>query len=217
MRVKLEQPVLQGNDAAARANRERFERHRLPVLNLISSPGAGKTTFLERWLAQTELRVGVIEGDLATSLDAERIAACGAQVVQINTHGACHLDATMVARALDHLDLDRLDCLVIENVGNLVCPAAFDLGESLRITLLSPTEGEDKPAKYPPSFRRADAVLLTKIDLLPYLGCDLDRLTGSIQALNPDVPILYVSAQTGEGMAEWSEWLRQRLSGGGST
>lgn len=216
MRIKLEQPVLQGNEAAAKANRARFLRHHLPVLNLISAPGAGKTTFLECWLAQTALRVGVIEGDLATTLDAERIAACGAEVVQINTHGACHLDATMVARALDQLDLESLDCLVIENVGNLVCPAAFDLGETLRITLLSLTEGEDKPAKYPTSFRRADAVLLTKVDLLPYLRCDLDRLTGSIHALNPDVPILYVSAQSGEGMTEWSEWLQRRLNDEGS-
>ncbi|HLO04826.1 MAG TPA: hydrogenase nickel incorporation protein HypB [Symbiobacteriaceae bacterium] len=216
MRVKLKQPVLQGNDAAARTNRALFERHRLPVLNLISSPGAGKTTFLERWLAETDLQVGVIEGDLATTLDAERIAACGAEVVQINTHGACHLDATMIARALDHFALERLDLLVIENVGNLVCPAEFDLGESLRITLLSLTEGDDKPAKYPTSFRWADAVLLTKVDLLPYLRCDLERLSGSIQALNPGVPILYVAAQTGEGMTEWNDWLRRRLSAEGS-
>jgi len=212
VKVKLGYPVLQANQAIADRNREAFQRHFLLVLNLMSSPGAGKTTFLERWirLAEDRLRLGVIEGDVATTLDAERIAACGTEVVQINTHGACHLDAGMIARTLGHFDLARLDCLVIENVGNLVCPADFDLGETLRVTLLSTTEGADKPEKYPAAFRHADAVLLTKTDLLPYVPFDLTRFHGTLSRLNPDAPVFQICALTGEGMEQWTQWLLSR-------
>lgn len=220
MRIEVGRPVLRGNQAIADQNRALFHRHGVLVLNMISSPGAGKTTFLERWIRQARdrLRIGVIEGDIATTLDADRIAACGVPAVQINTHGACHLDAGMIARTLDHFDLAELDCLVIENVGNLVCPAEFDLGESLRITLLSTTEGEDKPAKYPASFRRSDAMLLTKTDLLPYLDFDPERFCASMQGINPAVPIFWISSVTGEGMAQWTDWLlgrRRAWSDGG--
>lgn len=205
----------------ASKNRERFRHHKLQVLNLMSSPGAGKTTLLEAWIRQEKerLRIGVIEGDVATTLDAQRVAACGAEVVQINTHGACHLDAEMIAKALSHFDLAKLDCLVIENVGNLVCPAEFDLGETLRITLLSTTEGDDKPAKYPTSFRLSDAVLLTKTDLLPHVSFDPELVYASLRALNPDLPVFPLSAITGEGMEHWTQWLlskRSLLSGEGS-
>ncbi len=214
-------PVLQGNQLTAERNRAIFRQNKVTVLNLMSSPGAGKTAFLERWVGQAgkRLRIGVIEGDVATTLDAERIARCGAPVVQINTHGACHLDAGMIARALDHFDLAALDCLVIENVGNLVCPAEFDLGETLRITLLSLTEGQDKPAKYPTAFQRSDAVVLTKVDLLPHLPVDLEQLCAQVRQLNPGAPVLRTSAVTGEGFEQWIQWLQGQLkarSGAGS-
>jgi hydrogenase nickel incorporation protein HypB len=222
MRIAVGKPVLAGNQAIAGRNRAAFARHSVLVLNLMSSPGAGKTTFLERWLPQVRerLRIGVIEGDIATTLDAERIAACGVPAVQINTRGACHLDARMIERVLCHFDLPGLDCLIIENVGNLVCPAEFDLGETLRITLASTAEGEEKPVKYPASFRGANAVLLTKTDLLPVLTFDVDRFCGAVRELNPAMPIFPISAVTGEGMAAWTEWLmgrwrRQALRDGG--
>lgn len=213
MRISLGQPLLQGNQTLAEQNRAIFRGHPLLVLNMMSSPGAGKTTLIEEWIKQTKelLRIGVIEGDVATSLDAERIAACGADVVQINTHGACHLDAGMITRSLNHFDLAKLDYLLIENVGNLVCPAEFDLGEDLRITLLSTTEGADKPAKYPTSFRLAHAVILTKIDLLPYVPFDRQQFQNSLYDLNRTAPVFEISALTGEGMAQWTQWImRQR-------
>lgn len=210
MKVTLRHPVLKGNQITADQNRALFRRHAVRVLNLMSSPGAGKTTFLERWIPmiQGKMRIGVIEGDVATTLDAQRIAATGAQVVQINTHGACHLDAGMIDQVLDHFDLTRLDFLVIENVGNLVCPAEFDLGETLRITLLSTTEGDDKPLKYPASFRGADAVLLNKIDLLSHVPFQRERFSAALKDLNPEVPVFEVSALTGEGMDLWTRWLQ---------
>lgn len=212
MRVPLHQPVLAGNQALADQNRARLRSHGLFCLNLISSPGAGKTTFLERWLplVRRHLRAGVVEGDIATTLDAERIAACGVQAVQINTAGACHLDAQMVAGALDHLELGALDLLIIENVGNLVCPVEFDLGEHLRITLLSTPEGADKPDKYPAAFRRADAVILTKTDLLPHVPFDFDAFRASLQRLHAQAPIFPVAAPRGEGLERWTEWVLAR-------
>lgn len=221
MRINLGQPLLRQNQTLAEQNRAIFRGHPVLVLNLISSPGAGKTTLLEAWIRQSRerLRIGVIEGDLATTLDAERIAACGAEVVQINTRGACHLDAGMIARALEQFDLARLDTLIIENVGNLVCPAEFDLGEHLRITLLSTAEGSDKPAKYPTSFRLADAVILTKTDLLPCVPFDRQQFQGALHDLNPGVPVFPICGLTGEGIAQWTQWLdtkRQGLNGGSS-
>ena len=215
VRVPLRHPVLQGNQVIADGNRALLRCHSVLAVNLISAPGAGKTTLLEGWIPRVQERVsvGVIEGDIATTLDAQRIAACGVAAVQINTHGACHLDADMIARALAGLDLAALDCLVIENVGNLVCPAEFDLGEALRVILLSTTEGADKPAKYPASFRRADAIILNKVDLLPYVNFDLKQFHAALRELNPGAPVFPVSALSGEGMASWTDWLLARRRG----
>jgi hydrogenase nickel incorporation protein HypB len=208
-RVYVKKHVLHGNQSIANQNRERFKSQGVLTLNLLSSPGAGKTTLLEKFLqsVKDKLNVAVIEGDVATALDAERIAACGAHAVQINTHGACHLDAKMISQVLDYFNLAELDLLVIENVGNLVCPAEFDLGEDLRIVLLSTTEGIDKVVKYPVVFQRADAVILNKIDLLPYLSFDVDQFIKDVHELNPQVPIFQISARDGEGVNEWTNWL----------
>ena len=190
-RVYVKKHILQGNQTLAEENRQRFKSEGVLTINLLSSPGAGKTTLLEHFLTfiKKDLNVAVIEGDVATALDAERIAACGAQAVQINTHGACHLDAKMISQVLDYFHLPEVDLLVIENVGNLVCPAEFDLGEDLRIVLLSTTEGIDKVVKYPVVFQKADAVILNKIDLLPYVTFDLEQFEKDVHELNPQVPI----------------------------
>lgn len=212
LKVELRQPVLARNEQAAARNRDLLRQYGVLAMNMMSSPGAGKTTLLERWLAasRVELAVAVIQGDVATTLDAERIVACGVPAVQINTHGLCHLDADMVGQALAAFDLAKLDCVVIENVGNLVCPAAFDLGETVRVTLLSTAEGDDKPDKYPASFREADAIVLTKTDLLPHVPFDRERFRRAVTSLNDVAPIWEVSALTGEGMARWTAWVRQQ-------
>jgi hydrogenase nickel incorporation protein HypB len=206
--VRIQQDVLGRNDALARGNRARFARAGTFVVNLMSSPGAGKTTLLTRTLAALLGRVpaAVIEGDQQTSLDADRIRATGAIAVQINTGKGCHLDASMVGRALDRLDLPR-GVLFIENVGNLVCPAAFDLGEHRRAVVVSVTEGEDKPLKYPDMFAAADVVLVNKADLLPYLSFDIGALEANARRLRPGVPILRLSATTGEGFDAWLDWV----------
>jgi len=182
----------------------------LLVLNFLSSPGSGKTTFIRETVRKLgpDLKAGVIVGDLATDNDAQRLRETGAPVVQITTGTVCHLDAEMVAKAATRLDLDKLDVLVIENVGNLVCPADYDLGEDLRVVLLSTTEGEDKPLKYPDMFHAADLMLLNKVDLLPYLQFDVDRCIDYARRVNPRIKVLQVSAQSGEGMADWYQWLR---------
>lgn len=202
------------NDRVARHNREHFEQHRVLALNLMSSPGAGKTSLLERTIDAlgTGLGIAVIEGDLATENDAQRIRARGVPAVQITTGTACHLDAPMIHRALHGLDLAGLDLLFIENVGNLVCPASFDLGQHLDVTLLSVPEGDDKPQKYPVIFRAADLVLLTKCDLLPLLPeFDPARAEVSLHALGSAVPVLRLSSRTGEGLDAWCEWLLERF------
>ncbi len=212
-RVYVKKHVLHGNQAIAEENRELFKSKGVLTLNLLSSPGAGKTTLLEGFLnsIKNEINVAVIEGDVATALDAERIAACGAHAVQINTHGSCHLDAKMVSQVLDYFNLADLDLLVIENVGNLVCPAEFDLGEDLRIVLLSTTEGIDKVVKYPVVFQKADAVILNKIDLLPYLSFNVEQFIHDVRELNPKVPIFQISARDGEGVKEWTDWLIEKI------
>lgn len=210
--VKVAEDVLDANATIARANRDDFDRAGVGVVNLMSSPGAGKTTLLERSLRGFDAaRVGVLEGDVQGTFDADRISVLGVPVVQINTDpgfgGECHLDANMVRSALPKVPLDEIDLLIIENVGNLVCPAEFVVGEDHRVMLWSVTEGEDKPAKYPLMFRTCDLVLVNKIDLLPHLSVDLDRFYRHLDAVHPDVPRMLVSAQTGEGIDEWRQWL----------
>ena len=203
--VVLQQKVLAKNDGLAAQNRTWLRERGARAVNLMSSPGAGKTTLLER--TARELVFSVIEGDQETALDASRIREAGCRVVQINTGVGCHLDADMVARGLRELDPPAGSVVVIENVGNLVCPALFDLGEAARVVISSVTEGADKPAKYPHMFRQADLVLVSKTDLLPYLDFDLERHAADIKRINPGARLLRVSAVSGEGMADWCAWL----------
>ncbi|WP_240689450.1 hydrogenase nickel incorporation protein HypB [Ammoniphilus sp. YIM 78166] len=211
-RVMLNKDVLHGNQVQANHNRMLFVQHSLLTINVMSSPGSGKTTFLERTIQclKAQWRMAVIEGDLATSLDAERIASCGVEVIQINTHGACHLTSSMISSVLPTFDLSELDLVVIENVGNLVCPADFDLGEHLRVTLLSTPEGTDKIVKYPSVFQSSDAVILNKVDLLPYVPFDLKQFHQSLKEINPNVATFLVSALKGEGMDQWIHWLQNQ-------
>jgi hydrogenase nickel incorporation protein HypB len=211
--VLLQQKVLARNDELAARNRAWLNERGVLAVNLMSSPGAGKTTLLERTARELvgQLDIAVIEGDQETALDADRISAAGCQVVQVNTGAGCHLDAAMVADALSALDPAAGSVVVIENVGNLVCPALFDLGETARIVLASVTEGADKPAKYPHMFRRADLVLVTKTDLLPYVDFDPSRHAADVRQLSPRARMLPVSAVTGEGMRAWYDWLRFTL------
>jgi hydrogenase nickel incorporation protein HypB len=212
-KVRIVEDALDANNTIARANRDDFDRHDVTVLNLMSAPGAGKTTLLERALAEPidGVRVGVLEGDVQGSMDADRLATLHVPVTQLNTGngfgGECHLDANMVRSALPELPLPELDLLVIENVGNLVCPAEFKVGEDARAMVCSITEGEDKPLKYPLMFRSCELVVINKLDLLPHLDVDLDLLLYNIDAVNPDVQKLLVSARTGEGVPQWREWL----------
>ncbi|HEY7150675.1 MAG TPA: hydrogenase nickel incorporation protein HypB [Solirubrobacterales bacterium] len=211
-KVRIAEDVLDANTTIARANREEFDRDGVTVVNLMSAPGAGKTSLLERALQRTDdLRVGVLEGDVQGSLDADRVAALHVPVAQINTDpgfgGECHLDANMVRAALGELPLAELDLLVIENVGNLVCPAEFQVGEDVRVMVSAVTEGEDKPLKYPLMFRTCELVLVNKIDLLPHLEFDLDRFLANLRAVNPEVEHRLVSARTGEGVDAWRRWL----------
>jgi hydrogenase nickel incorporation protein HypB len=213
-KVKVAADALDANQTIARANRDDFDRAHVAVVNFMSAPGAGKTSLLEVALPGLDgVRVGVLEGDVQGSMDADRIAALHLPVVQLNTEsgfgGECHLDANMVRSAIGDLPLDELDLLVIENVGNLVCPAEFRVGEDARIMICSVTEGEDKPLKYPLMFRACELVVVNKIDLLPHLEFDLERLLANIDAVNPDARVITTSARTGEGVDEWREWLAQ--------
>ncbi|MCS7236672.1 MAG: hydrogenase nickel incorporation protein HypB [Thermoguttaceae bacterium] len=209
MKVVLAQEILRANDQLAELNRQRFTESRVFVVNVLGSPGAGKTTLLEAlarvW--QTRVRMGVIEGDLAGTVDAERIERLGLAVVQINTAGACHLDASMIATAADRLPLSDLDFLFIENVGNLVCPANFRLGEHLRLLLLSVPEGDDKPIKYPVIFRDLGAVIVSKIDLRPYLPFEVSKIHQQLQVLCPAARLFEVSALKGDGVEEVAKFL----------
>jgi hydrogenase nickel incorporation protein HypB len=218
--IAIERDVLAHNDTIARDNRRWFAEHGVFAMNLLSSPGAGKTTLLERMIRdRTGGRpIAVVEGDQATDLDARRIRHAGAHAVQVNTGTGCHLDAAMVARAARELDLAADTTLAIENVGNLVCPALFDLGESVRLVVFSVTEGEDKPHKYPHIFRAADAVILNKTDLLPHVSFDFDRFLSDLHSINPPATVLRVSATRGDGIEALDRWLRDRVrrSGGES-
>ena len=211
--ITLEAEVLAKNNRLAERNRGWFEGRNILALNLVSSPGAGKTTLLERTLTDLagELPISVVEGDQATVNDAERIRATGARVVQINTGTGCHLEADMLARGVKSLDPPMDSVLMIENVGNLVCPALFDLGEHAKVAILSVTEGEDKPVKYPHMFRASRVMILNKIDLLPHVDFDVARCIDHARRVNPDIEVFQVSATTGEGLDEWYSWLRAQV------
>jgi hydrogenase nickel incorporation protein HypB len=209
MKVKVVTRILEANDRIAAENRKQFDEAGLYVINLMGAPGAGKTTVLERTLShlRDRYRIGVIEGDIVGTDDAERINALGVPVVQINTGGACHLDANMISGVLDDLPLKDLDVLIIENVGNLVCPAEFKVGEDMKVMVLSVAEGHDKPLKYPLMFRESSALVLNKVDLLPYVNTDMNKVRGDSLALNPSLKIFEVSCATGQGIDAWVSWL----------
>jgi hydrogenase nickel incorporation protein HypB len=212
-KVRVVEDALDANNTIARANREDFDRHGVTVINLMSAPGAGKTTLLERTLAEPleDVRVGVLEGDVQGSFDADRLASLHVPVVQLNTGsgfgGECHLDANMVRSALPALPLHDIDLLVVENVGNLVCPAEFRVGEDVRAMVCSVTEGEDKPMKYPLMFRACELVVINKLDLLTHLEFDLDKFLYHLDQVHPGVERILVSARTGEGVEAWRDWL----------
>ena len=213
-KVDLEKKILDENDRLALENRRAFERAGVLVLNLISSPGSGKTTLLESTLERLpdDVRTLVIEGDVSTERDLDRVKARGAGGIQINTGGGCHLSAKMVAGAMSKLDLDSADLVFIENVGNLICPSTYDLGEDAKVVLLATTEGDDKPMKYPTIFHEATLAILNKIDLLPYLSYDVAKVEKEIEVLNSDCEILKLSALAGDGMDGWLDWIGSRLS-----
>lgn len=213
MKVKVLQNILDANTQIAQKNQRLLDNHRILALNIMSSPGAGKTSLILKTIARLKdkTRIAVIEGDIASTIDADRISDQGVAVVQINTGGGCHLDANMVENALNNLKLNEIDLLFIENVGNLVCPAAFRLGEHKRVVLLSVPEGDDKPIKYPMMFAESEAVVINKTDLLPLLDFDLEAFKRKVIGLNPDVEIFQLSAKTGQGLDPWLSWLEAEL------
>jgi hydrogenase nickel incorporation protein HypB len=213
LRVAVVKNILDANSRIAQENRKLFDRHGLTVINLMSSPGAGKTTLLEQMGNHFggRLKIGVIEGDIQTTLDAERVAAAGLEAVQIETDGACHLDANMVQNALGNLDLEALDLLVVENVGNLVCPAEFNIGEDHKVMMLSVTEGDDKPYKYPLMFRESRVLLISKVDLLPHLRCNIEKIKAAGRAINPDLIIFEISSYSGQGLDDWHNWVQEQI------
>ena len=215
MKVPIVRNILEANDRIAEQNREMFAQNHVYVMNLMSSPGAGKTSLLEQTLERIKdkVKVGVIEGDIQSSYDAERIAKKGVQAVQINTDGACHLDGNMIREAVDEFDLDELDLLVVENVGNLVCPAEFDVGEHMKVMILSVPEGDDKPFKYPLMFQKSTALIINKIDLLPYVDCSVEKIRDAAFKLNPKLDVFETSCRTGEGLDEWCAWLEGKVKG----
>lgn len=209
-KVTIAQNILAANDTVARDIRQSLTGHHIRTLNMMSSPGAGKTTLLEKTieLLRGQLRIGVIEGDIETTADADRVEAAGAQAVQIITRGACHLEAHMIRDALASLDLSVTDLLFIENVGNLVCPATWDLGEDMRVVVISTTEGDDKPAKYPQMFAASQVLVINKLDLLPYVKYDLAKAKHQALAINPHLRVFEVSCQTGAGLDAWCDWIK---------
>jgi len=216
MKVSVVRNILEANERISVQNREMFKKNGVFVINLMSSPGAGKTTLLERTIdrLREKIQIGVIEGDIQSSTDAERVAQKGVQAVQINTGGACHLDGNMIRDAVEQFDLAALDLLVVENVGNLVCPAEFNVGEDVKVMILSVAEGDDKPMKYPLMFQLSKVLLINKIDLLPYLDCDIDKIKADSQKLNPDQTIFEISCRTGQGLENWCDWLLDRVKAG---
>src|SRR6266699_3106761 len=214
-RVTIAQNILAANDTIAEEVQQALAARGIRTVNLMSSPGAGKTTLLERTIARLrgQLGISVIEGDVETSADAERIEAAGAETVQINTRGACHLEAHMIRSALAELELEHIHLLIIENIGNLVCPSAWDLGEDIRVVVVSTTEGDDKPAKYPQMFAASQVMIVNKLDLLPYVDYDVAKVKRQALAINPHLQIFELSCRTGEGLDTWCEWLMAFVHG----
>jgi hydrogenase nickel incorporation protein HypB len=220
MKIKVIKDILEANDMVASGIRGRLEAAGARMVNVMGSPGSGKTCLLEKSISalRDRYRIGVIEGDIRTTIDSERLAPLDVPVVQVNTEpfgGDCHLPATAVERAIGGLDLDALDLVIVENVGNLVCPAEFDIGEHRKVVVLSVTEGEDKPLKYPLMFRESHAMVLSKLDLLPHLDLDLERVKTNALSVNPDLKLFPLSAKTGEGVEGWIDWLRAEIEGTG--
>ncbi|HMK60215.1 MAG TPA: hydrogenase nickel incorporation protein HypB [Dissulfurispiraceae bacterium] len=213
MKLKLADKILTANERIAEGNRKFFDEKGIFVINLISSPGAGKTTLLETTIKTLgdEVKLGVIEGDIMGTDDAERIDCLGVPVVQINTGGACHLDAGMISDVLGELPLNDIRLLFIENVGNLVCPAEFKLGEDIKVAILSLTEGHDKPLKYPIIFQESKALLISKVDLKPVLDVDVEKIKRDARSLNPSIEIFEISSKTGEGMQQWVQWIKTMI------
>ena len=210
--ITIKEDIFGANDEKAKKNQNEFDKHNILAVNVMSSPGAGKTSLILNTIKgmRNDARIAVIEGDVASSVDAEKVHAQGIPVVQINTAGGCHLDANMMKSAMNNLPLNDIDLLFIENVGNLICPAEFALGEHKRVIIASLPEGDDKPHKYPLMFTEADVVLLNKADLLPYLDFDIDAFQRAVTGLNPDVRILQISCKTGEGLQDWFSWLLEQ-------
>ena len=213
MHIDMEQPILAKNDQLAAQNRALFAEKKVFVLNILASPGSGKTSTILATIEalRDEFNIAVIEGDIASSVDSEKIKAQGIAAVQINTGGACHLESNMIKKALDVLDLDALDLILLENVGNLVCPTDFDLGENLKVMILSVPEGDDKPLKYPGVFQVAEAVILNKVDTMPVFNFNEEAFTSAVRQLNPTAPIFRMSATAGVGVDAWAEWLAARI------
>lgn len=213
MKIDLKQPILDKNDSLAAELRQRFADNHVFVLDLLASPGSGKTSTILATIdaLRDEFNIAVIEGDIASNVDAEKIKAQGIAAVQINTGGACHLESAMIKRAVDVLDLERLDLIIIENVGNLVCPTDFDLGENAKVMILSVPEGDDKPLKYPGVFQVSDAIILNKVDTLPVFNFDRAAFDDAVTRLNPQAPVFPLAATSGEGVDVWTEWLAERV------
>ena len=211
--VTIERKVLEKNDEVAARIRQQLADHRIFAINLVSSPGAGKTSLLERTLESLRgtLRIAVIEGDVQTDLDAQRVARYGVPAVQIVTRGGCHLEANLVQDAMKNLDLSPLQLLIIENVGNLVCPSNYDLGEACKVVLASTTEGDDKPLKYPAMFRNASVIVINKLDLVPYLNCNVETLRKNALSINPALTVFQTSCTNGTGIGEWCTWLKSNV------
>lgn len=210
--ITIERKVLEKNDELAKRNRDAFAREKTYVINIVSSPGSGKTSLLERTLPllKNRVRVAVIEGDVQTDLDAQRVARFGVPVAQIVTNGGCHLEARLVADAMEQLDLHGVQLLIIENVGNLVCPSNYDLGEAIKVVVASVTEGDDKPLKYPSMFRNASVLIINKVDLVPYLDCNIATLRRNALQINPSLRVFETSCKSGSGVEEWCAWLLQQ-------
>lgn len=213
MQIDLKKPILDKNDSLAAELRERFAKNHVFVLDLLASPGSGKTSTILATIdaLRDEFNIAVIEGDIASNVDAEKIKAQGIDAVQINTGGACHLESSMVKRAIDVLDLERLDLIIIENVGNLVCPTDFDLGENMKAMILSVPEGDDKPLKYPGVFQVAEAIVLNKVDTIPVFDFNEDAFGEAVHRLNPTAPVFKISATKGTGVDQWASWLAEQI------